>query len=254
MTGAASGVAPDGPSPLESALSEAATRLASRRPALMVLSAGDPGPLAWFAEVWPDRSITIGPPRTRMDAAIGVARSDGRALVVLSEAEAAELQPAAGCVVIATGPGLLGAAYRRHMAVCQPSRPGDVEPLLDGAVDHRDGVLLWLPHRWVSGTGPGAAVFGEHRTFTRGARGLLLGAGATAGAAARIGRLLAGRDMPVTALEAATVLPATGVDASLLVDHLLVGPLSTPRASALTAVAVTAEEEATVRSVMAALG
>jgi hypothetical protein len=223
------------PSPAE-AFGEVLVRLAGERPSLVLLTGEDPGPVAWFAEIWPERVLVVPPVPTRVAVAEGVVHGGGDAVVLL-DGDLAELPAAEAGIVLATvDPAHLHLAFRARVEVCQPGWTADVPALLVGALGTPTPTLLHLPAVAAVGEAPPPTTFGEQRPLHRGRSGLVLGGGATAATARAAARALARRHLDVTALDLHTIDPASGVDAGLLHDHLLVGPLDAPRAAALQAV------------------
>ncbi|CAN5232768.1 hypothetical protein BH23ACT9_BH23ACT9_12720 [soil metagenome] len=218
-------------------------RLAGDRPDAVVVAGVDPGPAAWFAEVWPERVLTVPPLQARMAIAEGIVRGGGAALVVLEpQATVLPVDVGAGIVVISQTPAHLHLAHRAGVVVVQPGWDEDVPLALAGALEDPRTVLLHLPATVGEGTDrppvPLALPLGDPRVLHRGAAGLVIGAGATAPAAAAVAAHLRGRHLEVTALDMTVITPGSGLDAALLHEHLLVGPHSTPRAAALEAVPV----------------
>lgn len=226
------------------AFGDVLVRLAGERPNLLLVAGADPGPAVWFADIWPERVLTVGPLATRVGVAEGIAVGGGDALVVL-DGEVAELPvPADARVVCATtDPGHLHLAFRAGVGVCAPGWAADLPALLVGALGADGPTVLYLPdHDAADEADPGAppppTTFAEQRVLHRGPAGLVLGAGRTAPLARSVADGLARRRIEVTALDLHTISPGTGVDAGLLHDHLLVGPATAPRAAAMDAVPV----------------
>jgi hypothetical protein len=147
--------------------------------------------------------------------------------------------PDVGMVLVSTDPSHLSLAFRARVEVCQPGWAADLPALLVGALGSRGATLLFLVEQ-VGGAGaaPSPTTFGEQRVLHRGPAGLVIGSGATAPVAREVAAALARRQVEVTALDLHTISPESVVDAGLLHDHLLVGPLSVPRAAALDQVPV----------------
>lgn len=236
-------------------LGDALVRLAGDRPGLVVLAGPDPGPAAWFAEIWPERVLTVPAPHARLAIAEGIGRAGAGAVVVWDpDATSLPLDPAAGVVVASVTPSHLALAFRAGVAVLQPGWPPDLPALLLGALDRPGSALLHIPEGADDQPHPAAPVsLDGPRVLHRGRDGMVVGAGATAALAAAVAADLAGRGVQVTALEMAVLTPRSGVDPALLHDHLLVGGLDAPRAAALTEVAVGTDFAVLVRAVQAAL-
>ncbi len=220
-------------------------RLAGERPNMLVLSGEDPGPATWFAEIWPERVLTVPPLPTRVAIAEGITIGGGEAIVVV-DADTTELPvpPDAGILLVSTEPSHLGLAHRFGLDVCQAGWVEDLPALLVGALGSPASALLHLGPVVTgsvsdgAGRPPAPTSFGTHRVLHRGGAGLVLGAGATAPLARDVAGVLARRHVEVTALDMHSITAASGLDAGLLREHLLVGPVDTPRAAALTQVAV----------------
>ncbi|HUG83010.1 MAG TPA: hypothetical protein VMM13_00515 [Euzebya sp.] len=232
----------EGGRPVAAGLGEVLVRLAADKPGLLVVAGIDPGPATWFAEVWPERVLTVPPPHARLAVAEGII-AGGQDVVVMWDGDATTLPlaPEVAVLVVSAAPAHLRLAHRAAITVVQPGWPEDLPVALLGALDLDVGVLLHLPdHGDVAARGPLplALPLGGPRVLRRGRDGLVIGAGATAAVAAAVGDGLAVRRRHVTALDAAMITPGSGLDAALLHDHLLVGALDSPRAEALVAVAV----------------
>ena len=246
--------------PLLAAASDALVRLAGERPELRAVVGRDPGPAAWFLEVWPGRVVVAPGATSRLAVGDGV-RTAGCTPVTVLDRDVADL----GDVADRPGPHLLltrhgehlAAAYRARLVAVQPAWASDVAPLVEAALGEPAPVVLRL-HASAGaaprGTDVAAPVLGQHRVLHRGTAGLVLGAGAHAPLLADIARMLAGREVHVTAVEAHTLRPGTGIDPGLTDAHLLVGPAGAGQAEALTPVpARAADPRATMRDVLAAL-
>lgn len=239
-------------------LGDVLVRLAGERPGLVVLTGADPGPATWFAEVWPERVLTVPAPHARLSIAEGVRRGGADAVVVWDpEATSLPLDPAAGVVVASATPGHLAMARRAGVDVAQPGWPQDLSVILGAVLDQPGSVLLHLPELGQVGAAhpaPAAVVsLDGPRVLHRGRDGMVVGAGATARYAAAVAAELSGEGVQVTALEMVVITPRSGVDPALLHDHLLVGGLDAPRAAALAEVAVDADLAVLLHAVRAAL-
>ncbi|MGI9018678.1 MAG: hypothetical protein ACR2HR_16505 [Euzebya sp.] len=230
-------------------------RLAGERPNLLVVAGEDIGAAAWFAEVWPERVLTVPPLLTRLGIGEGIIRGGGDSLIMLdSEVTDLPVLPESGIVMVSQTPAHLRLAYRAGLDICQPGWIEDLPALLVGALGHPQTTLLFLPPVTPSsGDPPPPTTFGQRRVLHRGGDGLLLGAGATAPAARRIAQALAQLHLQVTALDSHTITAASDLDAFVLHDHVLVGPLDVPRATALTQVAVAGDLATVVSRVQQAL-
>ena len=246
--------------PLLGAASDALVRLAGERPELRVVVGRDPGPAAWFLDVWPDRVVVAPGTTSRLAVGDGV-RSAGCTPVTVLDRDVVDL----GDVVDRPGPHVLvtrhgdhlAAAYRARLVALQPAWEADVAPLLHAALAQDAPVLLRLhpggatPPRGLEVAAP---VLGQHRVLHRGSAGLVLGAGAHVALLADVARMLAGREVHVTAIEAHTLRPGTGIDPGLTDAHLLVGPVGAGQAEGLTPVpARPGDPRATMRDVLEAL-
>lgn len=246
--------------PLLATASDVLVRLAGERPDLRVVVGRDPGPAAWLLEVYPDRVVVAPGTTSRIAVGDGV-RIAGCTPVTVLDREVTDLGDAAaqpGPHLLLTRHGEhLAAAYRARLTVVQPAWDADVEPLVVAALAEPAPVLCRLhtggatPPR---GTELGPPVLGQHRVLHRGAGGLVLAAGQHAGLLAHLARMMAGREVHVTAIEAHTLRPGTGVDPALTDANLLVGSLGAGRAEALTPVpARPADPRGTMRDVLTAL-
>ena len=218
-------------------------RLAGERPNMLVLSGEDPGPATWFAEIWPERVLTVPPLPTRVAIAEGITIGGGEAIVVVDpDTPELSVPPDAGILLVSTDAAHLGLAHRFGLDVCQPGWVEDLPALLVGALGSATSTLLFLatPTEGPAATPrpPAPTSFGEHRVLHGGGAGLVLGAGATAPLARDVAAVLERRHVEVTALDMHSITAASGLGAGLLHDHLLVGPVDTPRAAALTQVPV----------------
>ena len=196
--------------PLHEAVAEVLLRLLDTRADLMVVVGSDPGPVGWVAQLRPDRFVAAPGPTSRLTVADGL-RLAGCAVVTVLDAGIADLaQPASygpAHVLLTELATHLGAAYRAGLTVMQPAWRTDVMHLAAAALDGDGSVLLRVhgralpPPRSGVDTAPGD---GAQRVLHRGRAGLVLGAGATAPDAADVARMLAGRGVDVTALDAHT--------------------------------------------------
>ncbi len=239
--------------------SDVLVRMAGDDPALRLVVGTDPGPAAWLIQVWPDRVLRAPGATSRLAVAEGVAVAGGRPVVVLDHGSTDLVGvPARGPLVMLTDrPHHLGAAYRAAVTAVQPAWRTDIAPLLEGALRHDRPVVVRLHDRPLPIPRANQAdppTFGEHRILHRGSRGLVIGAGRTAPMLAEVARQLAVRELHVTAVDAHTIRPGTGIDPAALDAHLLVGPLSTGHAEALTPVRVDeADPHGTARRVLEAI-
>ncbi len=241
--------------PAAGSFGDVLVRLAGERPNLVVITGADIGPAAWFAEVWPDRVLTVPPLMARLSIAEGIVRGGGDAVTVL-EPEVVELavRAEAGVLAVSETPAHLALAHRAALDVMQPGWEDDLPVLLVGGLSSSTTTVLFLPERTpASGSAPAPLVLGEQRVLHRGRDGLVLGAGPTAPVARAVAEALAEDHCQVTALDSHTVTGASGVEASLLLDHLLVGGLDVERAAALSAVPVGGGIPAVAERVRAAL-
>lgn len=246
--------------PLATAFGETLVRLLDADPSLRLVVGEDPGAAAWPAQVRPDRVVPAPGVASRTAVGDGVRLAGCTPVTVLGSrpVDLAGLAPGAPVhILLAADPRHLGAAYRAGLTVVQPAWPTDLAPLLEQLMTFTGPVLLRLHDRVTGpprGTQGAPPVLGEHRIVHRGGRGLVLAAGATAALLGDVARLLAGRDIHVTAVDAHTLRPGTGVDPALTDGHLLVGSLQADRAEALQAVAATPDNpRATADAVRAAL-
>lgn len=221
---------------------EVLVRLAGERPGLLVVAGNDASLVTWFADIWPERVVTVPPSGSRMRVAQGIALGGGDAVVVLDQTT--EVLPAgidAPMLLLTDDPAHLTMAHRAGITVCQAGWAQDLPALLVGALGSDGPTLLHvtdplpgLPKM----PDPGRTTFGEPRVLHRGQQGLLVGAGRTAPVAALVAQQLARGQLDVTAVDSHTLGPDSGIDARVTLDHLLVGPLSAPRAGALQQVPV----------------
>lgn len=221
---------------------EVLVRLAGERPGLLVVAGNDATLVTWFTDIWPERVVTVPPSGSRLRVAQGIAIGGGDAVVVLDET--VEALPAgidAPMLLLSDDPRHLTMAHRAGITVCQAGWPQDLPALLVGALGSDGPTLLHLADP-LPGLprmpDPGRTSFGEPRVLHRGAQGLLVGAGPTAPVAALVAQQLARGQLEVTAVDSHTLGPDSGIDARITLDHLLVGPLSAPRAGALEQVPV----------------
>ena len=221
-----------------------------------VLCGDDIGSAAAFSQTWPERLITVPPLETRLAMAEGVSRAGGEAVVILEGGiDQLPVPVDVGVVMLSLSDEHLHLAFRAGVHVVQPAWVPDVTRLLHGSLRAGHSTLLRSPDLLGSRDGaPPAATFGAHRMFHRGGNGLVIGAGGTAPVCREVGTLLARADIGVTTMDLHTVTPGSGVDASLLPDHLLVGPLDTPRAAAMTAIPVSGTVSDLARRVRDVLG
>lgn len=222
---------------------EQLVRLAGERPELLAVAGNDPGPLAWFSQIWPERTITVQPGATRLSLAQGITRGGGQAVVVLDDQVTVMADVhRTPVLMISTDPSHCRDAYRAGVTVCQAGWPRDLTTLLVGALDAREPVLVVLHEPlagWDAPIPATPAAFGEPRILQRGRQGLLVGSGPTSPVAVALAEHLSGRQVTLTTVDSHTVTPDSGVDPTVLSTHVLVGPLTAPRAGALTAVEVT---------------
>ena len=226
--------------PLQTAFGEVLVRLAGERPGLLVVTGADPSSVAWFTEVWPERTLTVVPPATRVLVGAGVVAGGGEAVVVTDGGDLGHVgeRPV---VLLTSDPEQVSAAYRAGITVCQPGWQQDLPALLVGALGAGRPVLLHLaePQKGLPVViDPERTSFGDPRVLHRGRDGVVVGSGPTAPAAAIVAGRLATEHVQVSALDTHTLTPESGVDPTVLLDHLLVGRATAPRAGAMEAVRV----------------
>lgn len=246
--------------PLYEALADVLLRLLDARPELMVVVGADPGPVAWVTQRRPERFAVAPGATSRLTVADGL-RLAGCAVVTVLDAGIGDLaQPAdygRPHLLLTEQAAHLGAAYRAGLTVMQPAWRTDVAPLAEAALAAPGSVLLRVHPRTVPpprGDADAAPTAGPQRLLHRGPDGLVIGAGATASDAGDVARMLAGRGTHVTALDAHTITPGTGIDPASTDAHLLVGRMDATRAEALKKVPVTpGDPRATMAAVVKAL-
>ena len=227
---------------LAQSFGEVLVRLAGERPGLLVVSGPDTSLVSWFTQIWPERLVTVAPAASRLSVGQGIRRGGGEAIVVLDETVGVLPSGLTAPMVLLSADRMhLGAAHRAGITVCQPGWELDVPALLIGSLGADEPVMLHLPEPMEGlpeQPDPERTSFGDPRVLHRGRRGLVVGAGPTAPVAAWVARRLAGQQVDVLALDSHTMGADSGVDTDVLVDHLLVGPVTAPRAGALEAVRV----------------
>lgn len=246
--------------PLYEALADVLLRLLDARADLMVVVGADAGPVEWVAQRRPERFVAAPGATSRLTVADGL-RLGGCAVVTVLDAGIADLaQPAhygQPHLLLTEQAGHLGAAYRAGLTVMQPAWRTDVAPLAAAALAGPGSVLLRVHPRTVApprGDADAPPAAGGQRVLHRGPDGLVIGAGATASDAGDVARMLAGRGTHVTALDAHTITPSTGIDPSSTDAHLLVGRKDAARAEALVKVKVApGDPRATMAAVLSAL-
>lgn len=241
---------------LQRAFGEVLVRLAGERPGLLAVTGVDQDLVAWFTDVWPERTLTVVPGATRALVGQGVAAGGGDAVVVVDADGLTALGPQP-VVLLTDDVAAVSAAYRAGVTVCQPGWQQDLPALLVGALGAGRPVLLHLaePAPGLPAViDPERTTFGDPRVLQRGPDGLVVGSGPTAPAAALVARRLAAEHVHVTALDSHTLTPESGVDPAVLCTDLLVGSPRAPRAGALQAVRVHPTDlAATVAAVRQAL-
>ncbi|MEE8602679.1 hypothetical protein [Euzebya tangerina] len=238
------------------AVSAVLVQLAGEHSNFTVLCGEDVGPAEAFARTWPERLLTVPPLAARVAVAEGVRRAGGQAVVVLEAGiEQLPVHADGGVVMLSQRDDHIRLAFRAGIHVVQPAWVPDVPRLLGGALQAGYTTLLRPPD--VLGAiedAPAPTSIGAHRMFHRGSDGLVIGAGRTAAICREVGLVLARADIGITTMDLHTVTPESGLDAGILADHLLVGPLDSPRAAAMAAVAVDDKISSVVRSVKDVLG
>ena len=155
------------------------------------------------------------------------ARSQGLQVVVVLDHGAADLHEVAeaGLVVVSTDPAHLTAARDAGLLVVQPAWPQDVAPLLDQVLDSGEPAFLRLHPAQTQrlGAPPDSPSLGVHRILGDGHAGLLVASGAGVAPLREVLPLLAGRGLDVTAVEAHTLRPGTGLDPAATAVSILVG-------------------------------
>ncbi|MGH8900880.1 MAG: hypothetical protein ACRDYA_04165 [Egibacteraceae bacterium] len=224
---------------LENAAAEVLSRLASAGE-LMVVVGRDPGPAGRCVRDCPDRVVVAPGVASRFAVADGI-WIGGRRVVTVLESRLVDLEPAAGCghanVLLTTHAAHLAAAHGAGLVVVQPGWPGDVEPLLRGALAAPEPVLIRLHASLALAPAPEQLPeLGSHRVLRRGRAGLLVGAGAGAPLLVHLAAALSARAFDVTAVEMHTIRPLTGVDPSRTDSALLVGAAGVGDASQLVGV------------------
>ena len=152
-----------------SGFADVLVRLAGERPNMLVVAGEDPGPATWFAEVWPERVVTVPPLPTRVAVAEGIGMGGGEAVVVI-DPDVTELPvpPSAGILLVSETPAHLGLAFRFGIDVCQPGWAEDLPAMLVGALGSSSTTLLYLAAT-TDDRPPPPTSYGDRRVLNRGA-------------------------------------------------------------------------------------